>query len=139
MPYATTDDMIARYGEQLLIELTDRADEPLGVIDSVVINAAKDEASALIDSYVGRRYKLPVLPVPMVLRNICCTIAFYELHRGRYSDETRTAYDDALRSLSNISSGAMVLDVAGKESISAGAQVAYSQSNRQFSRQKGEW
>lgn len=139
MTYATQESMETRYGEQQLIELTDRAETPSGEIDSAILSAALDDASALIDSYVGKRYRLPVAPTPLVLRNACCVIAYFELHRGRHAEETRQAYDDALRTLTNISNGSMVLDVAGKEAASAAAEVAISQANRQFSRRNGEW
>lgn len=139
MAYATQTDMENRYGEQQLIELTDRADEPTGEVDAAIMAAALEDASALIDSYVGRRYQPPVSPVPVILRNVCCAIAYHELHRGRHADETRAAYDDALRTLANISNGTMVLDVAGKESNSAAAQAVVDQADRQFSRKKGDW
>ena len=139
MAYATQADMDKRYGEQLLVELTDRALEPAGEIDAAILSAALDDASALIDSYAGKRYKLPISPAPIVLRNVCCALAFYDLHRGRYAEETRVAYDDALRTLTNISNGTIKLDVAGTEPQSAGAQIGYSEAPRQFSRKQGEW
>jgi len=139
MTYATQDDLITRYGEQQLVELSDRGEELTGEIDAAIISDALISASALVDSYVGKRYRLPVSPVPLLLRNVCCTLAYFELHRGRYADETRVAYDDALRTLAQISNGTMVLDVAGKEAASAGAQVATSQNKRQFDRKQGDW
>jgi phage gp36-like protein len=131
--------MIRRYDEQQLIQLTDRAEEPTGMIDAAILSAALDEASALINSYVARRYKTPVDPAPILLRNLCAAIAYFDLHRGRHAEETRAAYDDALRTLANISNGSVVLEVAGDEPQSAAARVSYDESHRQFSRKRGDW
>jgi phage gp36-like protein len=131
--------MEKRYGEQQLIELTDRAEEPAGVIDTAILGAALDDASAMIDSYAAKRYQVPISPTPILLRNTCATLAYFELHRGRHTEETRVAYEDALRILANISNGTMVLSVAGSEPKSAGAQVAQFDNQRQFSRNRGEW
>lgn len=139
MTYATQTDMITRYDERQLIELTDRAEIATGVVNAAIVADALADASALIDSYVGKRYRLPVAPVPIILRNVCCAIAYLDLHRGRYAEETRVAYSDALDTLAKISNGSMVLDVEGTESKSAAAQVAVSQTDRQFSRKRGDW
>ena len=139
MAYATQADMVKKYSEQQLVELTDRAEELTGEIDGDILSAALDDASALIDSYLRRRYALPLSPVPAVLRNVCATVAYYELHRGRYADETRKAYDDVMGYLSQLSAGTVVLDVAGTEPTSAPAQAVADMVDRRFSRKKGEW
>jgi len=139
MAYATQADMEIKYGEKDLIELSDRAFT--GEIASAVIEAALADAAALIDGYVGKRYQVPVMPVPSLLNRLAMVIAYYELHNGRYSDQVRAAYDDALRTLANISGGIMTLPVAGttSEAESAAAEVVYDMAPRQFSRKKGDW
>lgn len=136
--YATKQDMIDRFGEEPLIELTDRADPPAGVIDDAVLDAALIDASALIDSYIARRYELPLAGVPLVVKGHCMAIAWYRLHRGRVTDETRTDYTDALTFLRELSTGMALLDIGGTEPASANAQVRAVSSGRTFSRQKGK-
>lgn len=138
MPYATKQNMIDRFGEQLLIELTDRVTPLTNAIVDSVLNAALDEASALIDSYVSRRYDLPFSSAPLVLRSTCETIAFYKLHRGRHAEETRKEYEDALDFLRQLSTGTAILDVGGTEPVSAPAQAIADSAGRTFSR-KREW
>ncbi len=134
--YATKQDMINRYGLAEMIEVTDRANPMTGEIDDDVLNAALLDASAIIDSYVSRRYDLPLDQVPVVLNGHCMTMAWYKLQRGRHTDEARTDYTDALDFLRQISTGVALLDVAGTEPASAPAQVASTSSGRTFSRGK---
>lgn len=136
--YATKQDMIDRYGEEPLIELTDRADPPEGVIDDAVLDAALIDASATIDGYIMRRYELPLSGVPLVVKGHCMTIAWYRLHRGVHTEETRADYNDALGFLRELSTGMALLDVGGTEPASANAQVRAVSSGRTFSRQKGK-
>lgn len=132
--YTTKPDMISRYGETPLIELTDRADEPAGVIDDVVLNAAMVAASAEVDSYIASRYKLPLSAAPQVLVRHTSAIAYYILHRGRYTDEVRQEYDDALAFLKSLSTGAARLDVGGSEPQSTAAIAQVDDSIRVFNR-----
>lgn len=139
--YATKQDMIDRFGEEQLIELTDRAEPLTGEINDAVLNAALVDASATIDSYIARRYKLPLGVVPAVLTSRCMTLAWYALHRGRHTEETRADYMDATDYLRQLSNGTAVLDVAGSEPPSAHAQARAISSGRTFSRKKdgGNW
>ncbi len=139
--YATKQDMIDRFGEEPLIELTDRADPPTGEVDDAVLDSALNEASATIDSYIARRYKLPLASPPAVLKGRCMTIAWYSLHRGRHTEETRADYTDTLEFLRQLSTGVALLDVEGTEPVSAHAQARAISSGRTFSRKKGkgEW
>ena len=139
MVYATKQQMIDHYGEDDMVDVTDRATPPTGEINDDVLDQALANASAVIDSHVGRRYNLPLSPVPALLVPVCMKIAFYNLHRGRYTDEVRKEYEDALSILNKISSGDVVLDVGGKEPQSAPAQVVADAVDRSFSRKKGWW
>lgn len=139
MVYATKQQMIDQYGEDDMIDLTDRADPPVGEINDTVLDQALVNASAVIDGYIGRRYNLPLASVPALLVPVCLKIVFYNLHRGRHTDEVRKEYEDAVSVLNKISSGDVVLDVGGKEPASAPAQVVTDAVDRSFSRKKGWW
>ncbi len=138
MVYATKQQMIDHYGADDMVDVTDRATPRAGVIDDNVLNQALTTASAMIDSFVARRYNLPLSPVPALLVPVCRQIAFYNLLRGRYTEEARKEYEDALGILGKIASGDIVLDVGGKEPQSAPAQIVSEDTDRAFSR-KERW
>lgn len=134
--YATKQSMIDRFGEDKMIEVTDRADPPAGEISDAVLEAALNEASARIDASLGRRYKLPLPLVPAALVEPCQAIAFYILLRGHHRDTDRQAYEDAIAFLRDLSTGIAVLDVGGTEPPSAVAQVVAADTDRTFDRSK---
>lgn len=113
MTYATQQNLTDRFGETELLQLADRDDD--GAVDAAIVAAALGEADALIDSYVGRRYDLPLASVPPVLTNLACAIARHLLHKDFPTEAVRKAYEDALRVLREISTGTAVLDVGGSE------------------------
>lgn len=139
MAYATQQDMITDYSEDDIVELTDRDAPFTGEVNAAVLATALEDASSTIDTYIRKRYSLPIAPVPTVLRQTCTAIAYYRLHRNRYADEVRVAYEDALNTLKQIAAGAIVLEVAGTESASAPAQSVVDMHGRQFSRKKKDW
>lgn len=106
--YATRTDMIKRFGEEELILLTDH-DADSGVIDDVVLEQAIADASAEIDGYLGGRYSLPLPTVPAVLVRICCDIARYHLHHEHAPERIAKRYDDAIKFMGQLGSGAISL------------------------------
>jgi len=100
MAYCTLTDLIARFGEQRLLELTDfdHADQ-IGV-DRVTL--AIRDADALIESYVALRYAVPVTPAPPVLVGVACDLVLATLSGDNASEAVRTARRDAVALLSAI-------------------------------------
>lgn len=113
--YASQEDMIARFGEAKLVQLTDRAQPPTDVIDSPVLDAAISDASEVIDSYVAGRYQVPLSPVPAPVRRWCADISVYYLHSSGVPEHIRTAYEDALAALKDVAKGTIQLQAAGVE------------------------
>jgi phage gp36-like protein len=109
MTYATRDHMISAYGEDELIELTDRAET--GGIDDAVLSPALVAADAEIDGYVGRVVALPLAEVPQLLRQLALVIARYRLSTDQPDGRVRLDYEDALATLKDISRGVVVLDL----------------------------
>lgn len=107
MAYATVSDLIARFGEAELIQLTDRAGAH--AVDGAIAQRALDDAAAEIDGYLASRYQLPLPTVPPLLARIACDIARYLLWEDRASDEVRRRYEDARRMLEAIGKGAVSL------------------------------
>lgn len=121
MSYTSQDDLVARYGTDMLIDLTDRAAPPAGAIDAAVVTRALADTDAMIDGYLKGRYKLPLDATPPALRDLAEVIAIYKLHRDTAADKIRQDYSDALKTLMQISTGVIRLDVAGVEPEASGA------------------
>ena len=115
MPYATQQEMIDRYGERVLRELTDRAAS--GSIDSGVLDQALNDATALIDGYLLERYSLPLSSTPRLLTVLACQVAFYQLHPHGAPEEVRGAYRDAVKTLEAIASGKIAVPGASGTEI----------------------
>ncbi|NKF51366.1 DUF1320 domain-containing protein [Shewanella sp. WXL01] len=117
--YATTQDMVARFGEQELIDLTDR-DGSQGSIVSDVLDTALASASALIDGYLAGRYQLPMTNALPVLADLCCEIARYKLYDEEAHEAVQQRFKDAERFLVKVSKGEISLgvDTAGESATS---------------------
>ena len=114
--YCTKQDLIDRFGQNELVDLTDR--NSLGVIDDSVLNQAIADASAEMDGYLGGRYALPLVTVPPVLKALCCNIARYKLYDEQASDQVTKRYDSAVKFLFSVSKGEISL---GVDSLGANA------------------
>lgn len=134
MTYATQQDLIDRFGERELVELTDRADPPAGVIDAAVVAAALADADEIVNSYVGKRYDLPLASVPAVLTRVAGDIARHLLHKDAPSEAVQKARDEALRFLRDVSKGEAVLDSGGDEPAPAEASVQVESQDKLFGR-----
>lgn len=132
--YATKQDMIDRYGETPLVELTDRVEPYTNAVVDSVMTMALGEATAIINAYISGRYQLPSDSVPLVLVGHTCVIAYYKLHRGRYPDEVRKEYDDTLSFLKAVSRGEAKIDIAGIEAPSSVADARVEGPSRIFNR-----
>ena len=121
MTYATQAELVERFGETMLVDLTDRADPPAGAIDAGVVGDALTDTDAMIDGYLLGRYQLPLASTPALLKDLAKAIAIYKLHRDAASDKIRGDYEDAQKTLRLIAAGDIRLNVAGVEPTSSGA------------------
>lgn len=122
MAYCTQQDMTDRFGAEELIELTDRSQ--LGQIDATVLGRAIDDATDTIDTYLTKRYTLPLASIPTVLKRLCCDIARYYLHGIDAPDGVDDRHSAALSMLKSIATGTIDLDV-GEASGGDTVGVAY--------------
>lgn len=114
MPYVTLDQLQDRFGEQMLLELSDRANA--GAIDISVVGRAQADADAAIDGHLAALYALPVVgDVPVQLVDIACAIVIYKLHLFEVSEKVKNDYAQALKDLGLIAKGAIKLSIAGAE------------------------
>lgn len=130
MAYATQQQLIERYGEQALLVAADRG---AGAIDTDAVSRALDDATAEIETYVARRYDLPLPMVPTILQQLACDIAFYRLSAdaGSGTDEKRKRYEDAKELLARLADGSVRL---GFQPQTRDAVVLVSGPKRLFSR-----
>lgn len=136
MPYCTRQNMIDRYGELEILQLTDRDDT--GIIDDQVLTQAIDDASAEIDGYLGGRYQLPLANVPSVLEHLACNIARYHLWADGASEAVKQRRDEAVKFLTAIAAGRVSLglsDSGTRATPSDGAQME--SGGRIFGRDQG--
>lgn len=138
MAYASVADMVARFGDLEIIQITDRNQD--GLIDDDVALVALEDATAEIDAYLGR-FKRPFAEPPPVLVRLCCDIARYRLTAANgvlITEEIHNRYKiDVLDLLRAIAKGDVQLGVddAGAE-IEANADgiVFVNANNRIFAR-----
>lgn len=107
MAYATLADLIARFGEEQMVQLTDRAGS--GVIDPAVSAQALADADALIDGHLAGRYPVPLSPAPAVLVGMACDLARRNLYPDALPDAVENRAREAVRFLEQIGRGALSL------------------------------
>jgi phage gp36-like protein len=138
MTYATQQDLIDRFGDEELIQLTDRTNIPVSTIDPVVVGRAIEDASALIDGYLQKVMTLPLSVVPPVLAKSASDIARYYLH-GKSADKDSAvtrAYNEAVAFLRDVSKGLVQLSAGGEAPAAAGGgSVKASAPGRVFTRE----
>lgn len=111
MPYCTQSDIQTKVTAQTLVQLTD--DQGTGLVDSAVVVSAIKTADTLIDTYLRRRYALPLSPVPDILGELAVQLAIYDLYqrrmRGEMPDDVVSNRKNAVRILEHISDGSINL------------------------------
>jgi phage gp36-like protein len=109
MAYATQQDFVDAFGESEAVMLTNLDDASATAINPVPLDRALVDASALIDTYCGSRYRLPLSPLPVAVVPYCLDIARYRLDRIRSREDVRQRYEDAIRYLEQIVKGTISL------------------------------
>jgi len=114
MAYATISDLRGKWSAEAvnLLAWDDAAQAP----DETRISGALDAGAAIIDSYLGRRYRLPVLPQPdaaILLRGLCCDIAVGQLANtpAARNEIIIAAEKGALAFLRDLSEGKATLNI----------------------------
>lgn len=123
--YAVPEDMIARFGELELAQLTDLENVPPSVVDVDKVTLKLADAAAFVDGYVGQVYRLPLrgcqkpatVPggepeyvAPPVLTRLVCDVARYYLHTDLAPEnEVYRRFKAATKDLDTIAAGTMLL------------------------------
>lgn len=127
MPYCTKQDLIDRFGQDELVDLTDR--DSTGMIDDTVLDQAISDASAEMDGYLASRYQLPLVNIPQTLKPLACNIARYKLYDEQASEQVTKRYDAAIKFLFSVSKGEISLGVDGSGSKATSTDLADIQSS----------
>lgn len=132
--YCTQDDLIRRFGEDELIDLTDRSAS--GQVDANTIAEAITDAAAIMDSYLQPRYRgrMPFSPVPAVLERIACNLVRYYLYTNHKPDEVAKPYDEALKFLESVASGRVSIGSSEEEAPTTGGLPEMQSDGRTFGR-----
>jgi phage gp36-like protein len=114
MAYAQPSDMIARYPNRDLVQLTNE-DPSQTTVNEAALTQALADASAEIDGYLESRFALPLGDPPAVLARLACDIAMYRLQALRPLHdlaEARKRYDDAVALLMHVADGTLTLGLS---------------------------
>ena len=126
MAYATSADMVARFGEAEMIRLTAAEGELSGPVDTDAVALALADAASMVDSYVQRRFLTPLNPVPPSIAAATCNLARHALAMARNQSPTEAmtrARDEATAWLKRIASGEATLPGATASTLGGGARL----------------
>ncbi|WP_290889384.1 DUF1320 domain-containing protein [Arenimonas sp.] len=137
MPYATRQDMIDRFSEAELVQLTDKGEIRADRIVDAVLERALADASAEIDGYLAGRYVLPLDPVPANLPLLCCDIARYRLQINEAGEAVKARYDGAVKFLSKVATGEIQIGATalGAKPVAASGGVSFNTGQKSFGRE----
>lgn len=121
MSYTSLDRLARRFGTSMLVQLTDRGEVSTGAVGAGIVDQALADTDAVIDAALGVRYRLPLASVPAVVADLALSIAIYKLHVGMPDEKIERDYDQALKDVRALATGALKLDVAGIEPETSGA------------------
>jgi len=123
--YVTKQDMIDSFSLTELVQLTDEHDT--GDIDDSKLDLAITKTDAIVDSYIGSRYGLPLSTVPDVLVNYACDIVRYKLSKDRVTEEVENRHKDAIDWLMRVANGKATLGIDEATADNVGGSVTVAQ------------
>lgn len=133
MAYCTQQDLIDRFTEARLLQIADADNDE--TLDADRITKAITDAAALIDSYLGVVYDLPLASTPEVLAHTNADMAFFRLHEDA-PEAVKDANKAAIDWLKNVSAGRAKIDIGGDVAAPAGNAVQFSGPEPVFTRDK---
>jgi phage gp36-like protein len=129
MSYASPSDMISRYPNRDLVQLTNE-DPSATTVNTAALELALNDASAEIDGYLQSRYTLPLNEPPAALPRLVSDIAMYRLQSLRPLHDVadaRKRYEDAVALLVRVARGDVTLGLAADDASPAAAGSAVTQ------------
>lgn len=131
--YCTQQDLIDRFTEIELIQLTDTGN--LGVINAVTVARALADTDAEIDGYLAGRYNLPLTTPIATLNQKACDIARFYLHARKVPENVQKRYDAVIRYFEQVAKGVIRLPIAATDTAQINSnEAAMTSSSNIFSR-----
>lgn len=109
--YCTKQDLIDRYGEEELIQLTwrgpeDPDDPEPPEVDGDAVDRACEDATATVDSYARGAYLTPLVAANQtVVKPYACAIARWHLHEDGHPEHVEHAFKAAIDWLKDLAAG----------------------------------
>lgn len=125
MAYCTYQDVETRLGAEQLAALADYDAD--GDADQAVVEQAMRDAQALMDSYLGVRYRVPVelddggCPEALTVRAVNLTVYLLQLGRDSVPDNAYAQHRDDVAWLNQVAAGQVSLGAAEKAPEAPGA------------------
>ena len=126
MSYAIQQDMVDRFAQTELVQLTNPDNPAATTINATVLGKALTDADAMIDGYLQGRYTLPLAVVPQALTRYACDLARYFLYDDHASEQVQKRYDDVIKFLEQVAQGKITLGLSstgGEPAEADGAQM----------------
>lgn len=114
MAYASIADMVLWFGEREIARASTPDEMPVAGVVPAPVTSALENASAIIDGYLRRRYQVPLAVAPSEISRACGTLARYDLLTGgsrQASEQIRDDRKEAMAWLRRISEGTVLLDL----------------------------
>jgi len=140
MAYSVLEDLLKMIPEEELAQITtESGDDP----DPAIVAEAISQADAEIDSYLGRRYQVPLSPVPPRVKALSVDLAIYHLYSRRSvaPPVRRQNYEAAVAFLKQVAAGQAVVEISGGEPPGVNRDLGeLTSATRVFKRDTlGEW
>lgn len=94
MGYTTQANILGNIQTADLIALTDDDMPPLGVINNTILNQVIENASTMIDQYIGNIYAVPLANPPGGIVSMATTIVCYQLYRRRLVPDEKNNFTE---------------------------------------------
>lgn len=129
MAYAALTDMTLRFGETEVHRLSAGDGElPVGIVEETVDRALLD-ATAIVDSFLRRRYQTPIERPSADIVRATCILARYDLATGSNkepSSQMKEGRDEILAWLAKIADGRVTIEGLPTVQLAAGSGVRVS-------------
>lgn len=119
MAYASNADIEQRLGSAAYVQLSD--DEATGSASEARVSEAREAAEGEVDSYLARRYAVPVdvslhPELAAILRSVALDLAEYRLHARRppIPPDITNKRENSIRWLAAIAAGTVLLGAASE-------------------------
>ncbi len=114
MAYSTKANMISRIGGKVLDQLVDDTGSDSETEKDARIDDAITDADAMIDSFLGKLYAVPLTSTPTVIIRASVYLALWNLASRRWDvteapSTIKTNYDATIAWLTSVAAGAVTL------------------------------